>query len=358
MPCAARLQTAVISHPVVVVLVAWFGVAALGAALLVDYLRRWAIARDLLDHPNHRSSHAVPTPRIGGVGLAVVWLGGLMLLARQTVEPAPAGLAALCGLGLAIAAISLYDDVRSVAPQYRFLAHVGTAVLVVALIGPVEFVEAGAMGRLRLDSLLAQVLTVGWIVSLINAVNFIDGIDGMAGGQAAVAGLGWVVLGGMTGTTPLAIAGALLSGAATGFLFHNWSPARIFMGDAGSALLGFLLATVPWVLGGTHLWLASACVLWPSLLDTAWTLGVRLVKGLPFWESHRMHMYQQLVSAGCTSASVSAAYAAASLAGLGVAVLTLRAHRAAPLAASLTLAVFVAGALSARRWYRASLTGT
>lgn len=350
-------ETAVTGLSSLVALVPWFGAAALATVLLVDRLRRWAIARDLLDHPNHRSSHAVPTPRIGGVGLAVVWLGGLALLAWQTAPPRiSSALLTICALGVALAAISLYDDVRSVAPQYRLLAHVAAALLVVGTLGTIDVVDAGVLGRWPLNWTLAAPLTVLWIVSLVNATNFIDGIDGMAGSQALVAGLGWMLLGTMGEATTLAVAGALLAGGAMGFLVHNWNPARIFMGDGGSALLGFLLATLPWILGGSGVWLVTACALWPMLLDTAWTLGYRLVRRMPVWESHRMHMYQQLVSAGQAPARVSSAYAAASCGGLLVAVSILRVPHVAPLVASVTMVGFVAWAMSARRWPRTAAT--
>lgn len=342
----------------VVALLSWFAAAAVATAASIEWLIRWAIRRDLLDHPNHRSSHDVPTPRLGGVGIACVLLGGLAWLALRSPEAGHGhALLTLVVLGLVVAALSLYDDVRSVAPPYRLAAHVVVAVSLVWTVGTVGTVAGGALGRVTLTAPWAGVLTALWVVSLINAFNFVDGIDGMAGAQAAVAALGWVVLGSATGNATLVTAGVLLLAAAAGFLWHNWSPARIFMGDGGSALLGFLLATVPWVIGGPELWLPSVCLLWPVLLDTGWTLVTRAWHGLPVWESHRMHIYQKLVDAGHSPARVSLAYAAASGCGVVIAWMTLRAEAMALLVGAAALVGFVAMTASGLRWRVASAAG-
>lgn len=337
-----------IDRPAVLAIVTCAGLAGLGTGLSVEWLRRWAVERDLLDRPNHRSSHEVPTPRIGGVGLALVMLGGLMLLAVNFPASAP-GLIVLAGIGLGVSAVSLYDDIRQVGAGYRFLVHVLAALAVIRFVGVIDAVDAGMVGRLGLASPWRELLTACWVVAVINAVNFIDGIDGMAGAQAAVAGIGWMALASVATSPVLGLAGALLCGAAVGFLWHNWNPARIFMGDGGSALLGFLLATVPWVLGGSALWLASACLLWPSLLDTAWTLVRRAARGEPVWESHRSHIYQQLVLAGRAPSHVSSAYAMASVAGIVVALATLRGSVLGPLVGVASLIGFLSWTVAGRR---------
>ncbi|AMY11717.1 putative undecaprenyl-phosphate N-acetylglucosaminyl 1-phosphate transferase [Luteitalea pratensis] len=294
-------------------------IAALLTATLVEVVRRMSLALALLDHPNHRSSHATPTPRLGGVGLAVVLLAGLSIVAASPVATSSEarGLWAIVAIGAAIALVSFVDDVRSVGASVRLGVHLLTAVVLVGLIGGVRVVDLGPLGSMSLPVAAGATVMVLWVAWFINAFNFMDGSDGIAGVQAAVAGVSWVMFGLQQGSVALQACGVVLLGAVAGFLFHNWSPARIFMGDAGSALLGFLLATVPWVLGGDRLWLPTVLVLWPFLFDTLTTLAWRSSKGERIWEAHRSHLYQRLIVGGWTHRAVAMLYGA--LAGVGLA---------------------------------------
>jgi UDP-N-acetylmuramyl pentapeptide phosphotransferase/UDP-N-acetylglucosamine-1-phosphate transferase len=159
---------------------------------------------------------------------------------------------------------------------------------------------------------------VVWIVGLINAFNFMDGIDGLAGGQALVAGLGWVALGFLSGESFVALVGLILAASSLGFLSRNWPPATIFLGDVGSAFIGYVLAVLP-VLAcrlNPGLLLAGVVLVWPFLFDAGFSLARRLWHLEDIFAPHRSHLYQRLVLAGYSHQFVTCLYG--TLAVLGV----------------------------------------
>jgi UDP-N-acetylmuramyl pentapeptide phosphotransferase/UDP-N-acetylglucosamine-1-phosphate transferase len=155
----------------------------------------------------------------------------------------------------------------------------------------------------------AVVLGVLWIVAFVNAFNFMDGIDGIAGAQALVAGLGWTALGAALGDGAVRALGIVIAGSAAGFLLLNWSPARIFMGDGGSSFLGYLLAGVPLAAQDTlGVAVPAFFIVWPFLFDTAVTLVRRAARGENLMQAHRNHLYQRLTQSGWTHARVASLY--------------------------------------------------
>jgi FlaA1/EpsC-like NDP-sugar epimerase len=157
--------------------------------------------------------------------------------------------------------------------------------------------------------------TFVWIVGVTNAYNFMDGIDGIAAGQAVVAGLGWAVIGWVNGQPTVGTLGALIAATSLGFLGHNWPPARIFMGDVGSAFLGYTLAVLPLVasagsagIGPTAALMWAMLLAWPFLFDTSYTLVRRLLRGENIVTAHRSHLYQRLTAAGHTHLFVTILY--------------------------------------------------
>jgi UDP-N-acetylmuramyl pentapeptide phosphotransferase/UDP-N-acetylglucosamine-1-phosphate transferase len=170
-----------------------------------------------------------------------------------------------------------------------------------------------------------------------------DGIDGIAGGQAVAAGSGWAAAGWWTGEPILLVVGLAIAASAAAFLFYNWSPASIFMGDVGSALLGFLLAALP-LATETARPPAEAAVLmvWPFVFDAAFTMARRARRGEPLMQAHRSHLYQRLSQAGWPHASVARLYLGAASACAGAAAIGLARGGAPRLALAATAAAIAA----------------
>ena len=296
--------------------------AAVASALIVAVVRRWA-ARHLVDEPNERSSHTVPTPRGGGIGImAVVLAGGLVGLCCL---PASTLLKALVPAAV-IAGVSLWDDYRSLPARTRLAVHCLAAIAAIVCFGPLTSIGVTAERALALPSWLGYPLAFLWIVGLTNAYNFMDGIDGIAGLQGAIACAAWCTIGALSGMPALAWISVLCAGGCAGFLVFNWPPAKIFMGDVGSTFVGFLLALFPlWAQsidqGAAWAPLVGFLVVWPFVLDAGLTFTGRLVRGENVLAAHRSHVYQRLVQGGRTHQRVAVWYGLAAALGGGGAVL-------------------------------------
>jgi UDP-N-acetylmuramyl pentapeptide phosphotransferase/UDP-N-acetylglucosamine-1-phosphate transferase len=273
----------------------------------------WARHRQLLDVPNARSSHARPTPRLGGIGIVTGVTAGLALAGVVDSSAVTARLVIVVGLALVVASAGLVDDLRSLSVRVRLALQTATALVAVVALDVSTRAQDGSAGGTTGVLLLIAVV---WIVGFVNAFNFMDGIDGIAAGQAVVAGIGWAWIGWQLDDWTTAVTGAVLCGAALAFLTLNWAPARIFMGDVGSAFLGFLLAAMPLAsaepLGAAApaLWLV-----WPFLFDTAFTLARRAYRGENLFEAHRSHLYQRLTTTGLGHAPVASAYVGLAVVG-------------------------------------------
>jgi Fuc2NAc and GlcNAc transferase len=275
----------------------WFLLAVAGVALfMTGALRRYALARSLIDIPNARSSHSVPTPRGGGVAIVLSFLLGLPLLATMGLLAWPLAWA-LLGSGGGVAVLGFLDDHGHIAARWRLLGHFAAAIWALFWLGGLPpmvvfgfTVDLGWFGH---------TLAAVYLVWLLNLYNFMDGIDGIASVEAI-----FVCLGGALSYILLDIAGStqptefvvplLLAAAVAGFLFWNFPPARIFMGDAGSGFLGITLG----VLSLQAAWVAPQ-LLWSWLImlgvfiaDATFTLLRRLIRGDKVYEAHRSHAYQ------------------------------------------------------------------
>ena len=261
------------------------------SALLTGAVRRYALHKQLLDVPNGRSSHTVPTPRGGGVGIVGAFLLGLPgVLYQGWVSVADACVIAIPGL--AVAAIGFADDHGHIAARWRLLGHFIAAGAGLALLSAWPTVPL--YGNVSLSGAwLAMPLVVG-VVWLLNLYNFMDGIDGIAGVQAVTVCLGFALLSYLYATPADAVLSLLLAAASAGFLCWNLPPARIFMGDAGSGFLGIALALL-WlkiVSHAPHLFWAGLVLMSVFVVDATWTLLTRLAQGKKLYEAHRTHAYQ------------------------------------------------------------------
>jgi Fuc2NAc and GlcNAc transferase len=325
-------------------------VAAVVTALVTPPVRRLALRRGLIDQPNERSSHLAPVPRGGGVAILAGATAGILVAAGLLGAGVLGGRPGLAlGLGaLLVAGAGLVDDARGLSPVVRLGVHVVAATLL--------WTAAGGLGRLPLppplDLALAPlpggVLAVLWIVATINFFNFLDGIDGLASLQGVVTGAGIAVAGLSPATTVLGLA---LAGASLGFLPQNWSPARLFLGDVGSGLLGFCFAAVPFLLPEPQRSRALMLVglsLFLFLADASLTLLRRALRGARLFEPHREHAYQRLVIGGMSHARVAGLVGAGSALATAAALLTVGRGEAAWLAMAVALLLF-AGELALAR---------
>ena len=260
--------------------------------VLTGLLRRYALAKCLMDVPNDRSSHSTPTPRGGGISIVVTFLVGLVFLWLMSLLDNTA-FVGLSGAGLVIAVIGFIDDHGHIAARWRLLGHFSAASWLVFWLGGLPLlilfgfsVDPGWAGH---------VLVVVALVWLLNLYNFMDGIDGIAAIEALsstlVAGLLFLFV---FNNQDMASLNLLMFAAVTGFLVWNFPPAKIFMGDAGSGFLGMMLGAL--ALYSAHI---ETVMLWVWLIllgifivDATFTLLRRLLRGEKVYEAHRSHAYQ------------------------------------------------------------------
>jgi len=270
----------------------WIGPLAVAlSALLTALLRRYALARNLLDRPNERSSHSVPTPRGGGAAIALTFCVCIAaLLALGQVSPAAAW--AVLGAGAWVALIGFFDDHIHIAARWRLLAHFLAAAWALSWLGGMPTVLwLGAPLDL---GWVGDILAVVLLVWLLNLYNFMDGIDGIAAVEAITVALGGAALWWIAAGSSDAIVPVVVAAAAAGFLVWNFPPARIFMGDVGSGFLGLtfgVLAVWSGMQAGQLFW-CWIILLAVFVVDATVTLVRRVMRGEPFYEAHRSHAYQ------------------------------------------------------------------
>lgn len=267
--------------PVATVVVAALAGATLSWLAITVLLRTGLGLKIAVDRPNHRSLHRSAIPRVGGLGL----VGAALIVAFL---PAAAQMRIVLLLTLALMLVSAIDDRRGLSIDVRLPAHVAVVTVAIALLLPNA-------------TWWVQVLLVLTLVWSTNLYNFMDGSDGLAGGMTAI---GFGTLGfaatGVPGASDLAVTAAAFAGAAVGFLVHNFPPARVFLGDAGSVPLGFLAAALGlagWTRGAWPAWF-PLLVFSPFIADATATLLWRLVRGEKVWQAHNEHAYQRMVKAG------------------------------------------------------------
>ncbi|WP_010224111.1 MraY family glycosyltransferase [Pseudomonas donghuensis] len=263
----------------------------IGSFSLTAAVRRFAILKSVMDIPNARSSHSVPTPRGGGVAIVVCFLLALpCLYGIQAISGET--LLALLGAGAGVALLGFFDDLGHIAARWRLIGHFFAAIWIVFLIGGLAPLEA--FGFSLSLGWVGHVLAVLYLVWMLNLYNFMDGIDGLASSQAifvtVAAALIWLI-GGYTGMALLSLA---LAASAAGFLCWNFPPAKIFMGDAGSGFLGIVLGGMSLLAAWTapNFFWSWLILLGVFIVDATFTLLRRLLRKEKLYEAHRSHAYQ------------------------------------------------------------------
>lgn len=283
---------------------------ALLLAVLSGFGGALAMARMrlLVDLPNARSSHKLPTPRGGGIGLVVGTLAGGWLVAAGMPVAAPVAAGATIA-----AAAGLADDARPQGAAIKFGAQFLAAFVAIGGGAIIERLYVPGYGPVELGA-FGPAVTFLWFVGLTNAYNFMDGLDALAGATGAIAAIfvGLALM--LAGADQLAALAFVLAAACLGFLALNLPPARIFMGDVGSQFIGFAFAGLGvFAAGATSdgklVWLVPI-VLMHFLFDTLFTAVRRLMAGENVFAAHRTHLYQRLNQAGFSHGKVAAFLAA------------------------------------------------
>lgn len=255
-------------------------------------VRLYAMREGVLDIPNHRSSHSVPTPRGGGAAIVIAFLMGLLI--QQLIMGWNHFIAVLMLASTLIALVGFIDDHRGVSARARIVVHAIAATVLVSAAGiPAQFSIFYVSVELGVWVTPFVVLGIVW---LLNLTNFMDGIDGIAGVQAVLASAVVGLLMVLSGSPAVVIwPVCILSAASLGFLWWNFPPAKIFMGDVGSATIGL-------VFGGLAWWHASFDSKWfyvwlillgVFIVDATLTLVSRALRKQRLSEAHRTHAYQR-----------------------------------------------------------------
>ncbi|WP_165602633.1 MraY family glycosyltransferase [Candidatus Terasakiella magnetica] len=265
-------------------------VSLLATQLVLGYLKKKAI----LDHPNERSSHSIPVPRGGGLGLLIAIVPSLFLV-NFLSDSSLALVYPVLFCASALALLSWFDDLHNLSPSVRFLTQFACVSLCIYLLPATEQGYLGNFLPLWGEKII---LTLGW-VWFINLFNFMDGIDGISGIEISSIALGIILIALLVSLPNEFIqTGLILFAAAIGFLRWNWHPAQVFMGDVGSVPIGFILGWLLILIGGEGYLLLAVLPPLYYLSDATITLIKRAFRKEKVWQAHRDHYYQRANKAG------------------------------------------------------------
>ncbi|MEB3842303.1 MraY family glycosyltransferase [Pseudomonas guariconensis] len=261
------------------------------AWLMTRGLRRYALARSIIDIPNARSSHSVPTPRGGGIAIVLSFLIAVPFFANKGLLDWSSA-SALLGAGAGTAILGFLDDHGHIAARWRLLGHFLGASWVIFWLGGLSSLDIFGY---RFDfGWVGGVFTLFYLVWLLNLYNFMDGIDGLASVEAICVSCGGAFLYILSGNDEFVWGAIALACATLGFLIWNFPPAKIFMGDAGSGFLGISLGILSLQAAGvdSELFFGWLILLGVFIVDATVTLLRRMLKGARIYEAHRSHAYQ------------------------------------------------------------------
>ncbi len=276
-----------------------FMTALFTALLIVPFLRKWAFDQGALDLPDERKTHDTPMPRLGGIAIFLSFL--LAIIVYVEITPVIRGF--LAG-GVIIFITGLVDDLTQISSKRKFAGEVA-ACLATIMLGDLWLADLGNLfgfGVIILPNWIGIPFTVFAVVGVINAINLIDGLDGLAGGVSVMALAAFFVLGWVDGDQQTLLLTAALAGGIIGFLKYNFFPARIFMGDAGSLtvgfILGFLAVHTTQQPTSTISPMVPILILGLPLLDTIWVMSRRMLSRESPFSADRTHVHHKFLDLG------------------------------------------------------------
>jgi UDP-GlcNAc:undecaprenyl-phosphate/decaprenyl-phosphate GlcNAc-1-phosphate transferase len=291
-----------------------FLVAMAIAALLTPLAARFARRIGAIDFPSARGLSLEPIPRLGGLAIlagvlvaALFWLPGTITLHHVPHTPTGSGgtvhIWAIVVGACVIALVGAVDDWKSLAPIVKLIGQIAAAVIAVKGGVKVTNVTVPFIHSLQFPN-EGGVLSAIWLVGLMNVVNFSDGVDGLAAGLCTIDGVAFaiIIFDEPGGTTAAAVFAALTAGASLGFLFHNFPPAKVFMGDSGANLLGYLLGVVAVIgslkTGAVVSLVVPLSILAVPFLDTGFVIAKRLKYRRAPWSADANHFHHRMARIG------------------------------------------------------------
>ena len=274
-----------------------FVVSLLIAAISTPFFRNLALKQKILDTPNsERKIQRTAVPYLGGFGIAlavVLTTFVAITFSEATSENYFLALSVLVP-AIVLGLIGFIDDKKHLTPLSRFIAQTFAGVFTALVL-----ILTKTVGNPTNSKFLDALLTIIWVVGICNAINFFDNMDGAAGGISALSGFGFAIIGLQNGQYFVAAFGLVLSGACVGYLFWNWNPAKIYMGDAGALFIGIILAALavrvdPVSVSGIGAFFVPICVLALPILDTTTVVIDRLRRKVSPFEGGLDHLSHRL----------------------------------------------------------------
>jgi UDP-GlcNAc:undecaprenyl-phosphate GlcNAc-1-phosphate transferase len=274
-----------------------FGLSLLAVLALTPAVRSLAKRLRFLDYPNKNKVHLSPTPLMGGIAVALASLASAAAALALMRCPYSARIVGFMSGGLMVVVLGLADDANGMRPRNKFVGQ--TAAATVMLL-------SGGVDGIPLPAPLAFVLALFWMVGLMNAFNFLDNMDGITAGLATIATLGIFVLAAGHGHVNTAVAALAVAGGALGFLWYNFAPASIFLGDAGSLFLGYVvgglsLRAVAYAEGGATALLVPVLMLGYPIFDALLVTASRFADGRDLAQGGRDHSSHRIAGLGLSS---------------------------------------------------------
>ena len=276
-----------------------FIIALFTAMIMVPYLQRWAIDTGAVDIPDERKVHKRAVPRIGGVAICMAWLFSLLVHVDMTRE-----VRGILAGSLIIFFTGFIDDLYGLSPKKKFIGQIFACIITIT-VGHITISTLGNLfgtGTLMVPELLTVPFTILAVVGIINAFNLMDGLDGLAGGISTIALSALLILSYLTGNYLLISLCAALLGGVLGFLKYNIHPARIFMGDTGSLLVGFVIAFLAVLLtqspGSQIQPLVPVLILGLPIADTIRVMGSRMLKKKSPFSPDKTHVHHRFLDLG------------------------------------------------------------